>query len=134
MQQQKNNQDGRDGGFNRRRQPRERDTLFKCLVALNVLGWFVFLAALIVFHYARPEFISGVQSFWGVTGRQHWSSSLSLYLVALLLVCVLISMLVLVLKRQRNRREHDYYGINGYVLMFTAVSSLVILYFELGQS
>lgn len=133
MQQQKNNQDGRHGGMNRRRQPREQDTLFKFLVVINVLGWFVFLVALIVFHYARPEFISGVQAFWGVSGRQHWSSSLSLYLVGLLLICVLISMLVLVLKRQRNRREHDYYGINGYVLMFTAASSLVILYFELGQ-
>ena len=134
MQQQKNNQDGHQSGMNRRRQPRERDGLFKFLVVINVLGWFVFLAALIVFHYARPEFISGVQAFWGVSGRQNWSASLSVYLVGLLLVCVLISMLVLVLKRQRNRRENDYYGINGYVLMFIAASSLVILYFELNQT
>lgn len=131
MQQQKNNHDAPSQGMNRRKHPREQDRLFKLLVAINVLGWFVFLAALIVFHYARPDFISGVQEFWGVEGRQHWSSSLSIYLVALLVVCVLISVAVLILKRQRNRRENDYYGINGYVLMFTAVCSLIILYFEL---
>jgi hypothetical protein len=37
---------------------------------------------------------------------------------------------VLFMKRRRNRREKDYFGINGYVLMMTAASSLVILYFE----
>ena len=131
MQQQKNYQNDHKRAMNRRRHPRAQDFLFKFLVGLNVVGWCVFLAALIVFHYARPEFISGVQEFWGVTGRQQWLSSLSMYLVMLLCTCVLISVLVLILKRQRNRRENDYYGINGYVLMFTAISSLGILYFEL---
>jgi len=50
-----------------------------------------------------------------------------------LVTCVVISLTVLFLKRRRNRREHDYYGINGYVLMFTALSSLIILYFELNS-
>lgn len=131
MQQQKNSQNQQKSAMNRRRHPRENDLLFKILVALNVIGWGVFLAALIVFHYARPDFVSGVQTFWGVTGREQWLSSLSMYLVILLFTCVLISVVVLVLKRQRNRRENDYYGINGYVLMFTAASSLAILYFEL---
>ncbi|WP_340679583.1 hypothetical protein [Paraglaciecola sp.] len=131
MQQQKNSQNDPKSDMNRRRHSRTHDFLFKFLVGLNVVGWCVFLAALIVFHYARPEFISGVQEFWGVTGRQQWLSSLSIYLVILLSICVLISVIVLILKRQRNRRENDYYGINGYVLMFTAVSSLVILYFQL---
>jgi uncharacterized BrkB/YihY/UPF0761 family membrane protein len=131
MQQQNKYQIDHKSAMNRRRHTRAHDFLFKLLVGLNVVGWCVFLAALIVFHYARPEFISGVQAFWGVTGRQQWLSSLSLYLIILLSICVLISVIVLILKRQRNRRENDYYGINGYVLMFTAISSLVILYFEL---
>ncbi|WP_158968343.1 hypothetical protein [Paraglaciecola sp. L3A3] len=100
------------------------------MVAFNVLGWFVFLAAILVFHDARPEFVSGVQEFWGVQGRQEWSETLSFYLVALLCGCVFISLIVLLMKRKRNRRESDHYGINGYVLMFAAVSSLIILYFE----
>jgi heme/copper-type cytochrome/quinol oxidase subunit 2 len=115
---------------NRRKSPRENDTFFQCMVFINVLGWFVFIGALLVFHDARPEFVSGVQAFWGIEGRQEWSKTLTMYLVGLLSLCVIISVTVLVMKRRRNRRDKDYFGINGYVLMVTAVSSLIILYFE----
>ena len=133
MEHQKNSHDPQHAG-NRRKQPREKDRLFQFMVGLNVVGWLTFLAALLVFHYARPEFISGVQAFWGISGRQEWSQQLSYYLVALLCVCVALSTLVLLLKRQRNRRENDYYGINGYVLLFSALGSLLILYFELNPA
>lgn len=100
------------------------------MVFLNVLGWFVFLGALLVFHDARPEFVSGVQAFWGIEGRQGWSKTLTFYLAGLLSVCLIISVTVLFMKRQRSRRDKDHFGINGYVLLITAVSSLIILYFE----
>lgn len=115
---------------NRRKSPREDDRFFQCMVFINVLGWFVFIGALLVFHDARPEFVSGVQAFWGIEGRQEWSKTLTMYLVGLLSLCVIISVTVLMMKRRRNRREKDHFGINGYVLMVTAVSSLIILYFE----
>jgi uncharacterized membrane protein YhaH (DUF805 family) len=115
---------------NRRKLPRENDTFFQCMVFVNVLGWFVFIGALLVFHDARPEFVSGIQAFWGVQGRQEWSKTLTMYLAGLLLLCVIISAIVLVMKRRRNRRKKDHFGINGYVLMVTAVASLIILYFE----
>jgi heme/copper-type cytochrome/quinol oxidase subunit 2 len=116
--------------YNRRKLTRENDKFFQTMVFINVLGWFVFIGALLVFHDARPEFVSGVQAFWGIEGRQEWSKTLSMYLVGLLSVCVIISVTVLLMKRRRNRRDKDYFGINGYVLMVTAVSSLIILYFE----
>lgn len=115
---------------NRRKSSRENDKFFQSMVFINVLGWFVFLGALLVFHDARPEFVSGVQAFWGIEGRQEWSKTLTMYLVGLLSLCLLISVTVLIMKRKRNRREKDHFGINGYVLMVTAVSSLIILYFE----
>jgi|TARA_B110000503_G_C7137916_1_gene409625 hypothetical protein len=114
----------------RRKSSRENDRFFQCMVFINVLGWFVFIAALLVFHDARPEFVSGVQGFWGIEGRQEWSETLTIYLVGLLSLCVIISLAVLMMKRQRSRREKDHFGINGYVLMCTAVGSLIILYFE----
>jgi heme/copper-type cytochrome/quinol oxidase subunit 2 len=100
------------------------------MIFINVFGWFVFIGALLVFHDARPEFVSGVQAFWGIEGRQEWSKTLSIYLVGLLSICVFISVTVLIMKRRRNRRDKDHFGINGYVLMVTAVSSLIILYIE----
>lgn len=114
----------------RRKSSRENDILFKIMIGINVFGWFVFIAALLVFHNARPEFISGVQEFWGVSGRREWAAELSYYLVALLSTCVAISISVLLLKRKRNRREKDHFGINGYVLLVVASASLAILYFE----
>jgi heme/copper-type cytochrome/quinol oxidase subunit 2 len=115
---------------NRRKLPRERDFFFQCMMFINVLGWFVFIGALLVFHDARPEFVSGLQAFWGIEGRQEWSNTLTMYLVGLLSICLVIGVIVLVMKRRRSRRDKDHFGINGYVLMLTAVSSLIILYFE----
>ncbi|WP_232787699.1 hypothetical protein [Paraglaciecola sp. MB-3u-78] len=119
---------------NRRKSPRETDRFFQSMVFINVLGWFVFIGALLVFHDARPEFVSGVQSFWGLEGRQGWSKTLTLYLAGLLALCLIISVTVLIMKRRRNRRDKDHFGINGYVLMLTAVASLIILYFEFTAS
>ena len=115
---------------NRRKLPREQDRFFQCMVGVNVLGWFSFLAALLVFHDARPELVTGVQAFWGIEGREEWSKTLSIYLVGFLVACVVLSVIVLIMKRQRNRREKDHFGINGYVLMLAAASSLIILYFQ----
>ncbi|MFT2092961.1 hypothetical protein [Paraglaciecola sp. 2405UD69-4] len=126
----KQSQPSRSQDQNRRKIPRENDFFFRCMVFVNVLGWFSFIGALLVFHNARPEFVSGVQAFWGLEGRQEWSQTLSIYLVGLLCLCVIISVAVLFMKRFRNRREKDYFGINGHVLLVAAVSSLIILYFE----
>jgi heme/copper-type cytochrome/quinol oxidase subunit 2 len=114
----------------RRKLPREQDRFYQSMVFINVLGWFVFIGALLVFHDARPEFVSGMQEFWGIEVRQQWSKTLTMYLVGLLSLCLIISVAVLIMKRRRNRRDNDPFGINGYVLMLTAVSSLIILYFE----
>ena len=115
---------------NRRKLPREKDRFYQIMVFFNVLGWLVFLGALLVFHNARPEFVSGMQTFWGLEGRQEWSKTLTMYLFALLSICLFIGVTVLFMKSRRSRREKDHFGVNGYVLMLTAVSSLIILYFE----
>ena len=83
------------------------------------------VAALMVFHYARPEFISGVQQFWGIEGRDYWESSLRIVLMVLLGICVFLSLLTLVLKRKRARRKFDSLGINLFLLTFIASLSLM---------
>ena len=117
-------------GKNRRKTRIENDKLFQIMVGVNVFGWVVFVAALIVFHYARTEFITGAQEFWGVTVREQWSSSLSTYLVGLLFACVGLSLAVLILKRKRTRRKSDNFGVSGFILLLVALVSLFILYFE----
>ena len=118
-------------GENRRKSPRESDKFYQTIIGINVFGWVVFVVALIVFHYARPELISGVQAFWGVEGRDNWSYTLSFYLIALLLTCVGLSATVLLLKRRRNRRKKDYFGAGGFVLLFVAAASLLAIYWDM---
>ncbi|TDF41339.1 hypothetical protein EYS14_00300 [Alteromonadaceae bacterium M269] len=115
-------------GLDRRQTKATDDTLFRVMVGCNILGWIVFVAAMMVFHYARPEFISGVQQFWGIEGREHWESSLSAVLVLLLSICVFFSLATLVLKSRRARRKFDSIGVNLILLTIIASASLIGIY------
>jgi uncharacterized membrane protein YqjE len=86
-----------------------------------------------VFHYARPELISGVQEYWGVEGRENWSMTLSFYLMFLLSISTFMSLVVLILKRKRSRRRNDYMGINIVILFIIAASSLTWIYIEMNN-
>ncbi len=118
-------------GQNRRKTPRDDDIFYRIVSAVNIISWLCFIAALVVFHYARPELISGVQEFWGVEGRKNWSHTLSFYLLALLALCTLLGVVSLLLKRMRNRRENDFIGVNLGILLVVAVSSLLWIYSEI---
>lgn len=118
-------------GQDRRKTPRTEDTFYRVVLAINVVAWLVFLAAMIVFHYARPELVTGVQNYWGVEVRQSWSQSLTFYLLALLVGCVSLSGLTLVMKRRRNRRKNDYMGLNVIFLLLLASTGLAWIYAEM---
>lgn len=111
----------------RRKKPRSQDTLFRLVVGLNILSWAVLVASLIVFHFARPDFISGVQAYWGVEGRSHWSQQHVDSLITLLQVCLVSTLVSLILRSKRNRRKNDAYGINLFILAGISLVSLVTL-------
>lgn len=112
-------------GQNRRKTPRSHDRFYQIVLGLNVFAWVVFVAALIVFHYARPELIFGVQEYWGMDGRSDWSGTLSFYLLCLLSACNFLSALVLILRRIRTRRKNDYFGINVIILLAISVTVFI---------
>ncbi|MFQ3236041.1 MAG: hypothetical protein ACI9C4_001605 [Paraglaciecola sp.] len=117
-------------GKDRRKRPLVQDKLYQVIIGINIVGWMVLIAALLVFHYARPEFIIVVQDVGDLTGRARWSNSLSFYLICLLVLCVSLSTVFLLLRRRRTRRQNDHFGINGFVLFIFASISLTILYFK----
>ena len=119
------------GKLNRRKTSRQNDSLYRMIIAISVISWLVFVIALMVFHYARPEVVYGMQDFNPLQAQGGWSETLSVYLIILLCVCMLLNVVVLILKRQRSRRSRDTYGVNGFILLFVAMGSLVALYFEL---
>jgi uncharacterized membrane protein YqjE len=120
-------------GENRRVVPRIGDKLYRIVLFLNGFAWICFIAAMIVFHYARPELISGVQEYWGVEGRENWSMTLSFYLMFLLSISTFMSLVVLILKSKRSRRRNDYMGINIVILFIIAASSLTWIYIEMNN-
>ena len=133
----KKNQAGRDGGaeplgFSDRRQtPANKEPLFRVMVIFNISAWFSLLAALILFHYARPEFISGVQSFGGVEGRIYWSKEHVSGLLTTLQVCLGLSLTAMVLRFRRNRRKTDNFGVNLFILVVITTISLLTIYTSL---
>jgi hypothetical protein len=130
----KKNQTGRDGGAeplgftDRRQTPAKKEALFRVIVILNITAWVSLLVALVLFHYARPEFISGVQKFWGVEGRIEWSKEHVNGLLATLQVCLGLSLVSMILRLRRNRRKTDSFGINLFILATITIISLVTIY------
>lgn len=134
----KKNQAGREGGAepqgftDRRQTPASKEPLFRIMVILNIVAWFSLLAALILFHYARPEFISGVQKFWGVEGRIYWSEDHIDGLLATLQLCLGLSLVSMLLRFRRNRRKTDSFGVNLFILAAITIISLITIYTTMG--
>lgn len=127
----KKNQTERDGaakpsGFtNRRHTTVTKEPLFRFMVILNVAAWVSLIVALVLFHYARPEFISGMQKFWGVEGRVYWSKEHVDCLLAMLQICLGLSLISMLLRLRRNRRKSDSFGINLFILAIITIVSLI---------
>ena len=114
-------------GQERRKKSREHDTYYRVVVTLNSLAWLSLMICLVLFHFARPEMVSGVQQFWGIEGRTSWSPAYIEALVSLLQACLLTSLLTMFLRSRRNRRKSDRYGVNLFILAGISSLSLVTL-------
>jgi hypothetical protein len=133
----KKNQSGREGGAeplgfaDRRKLLASKEFLFRLMVILNISAWISLVVALVLFHYARPEFISGVQKFWGIEGRVYWSKEHVSGLLTTLQVCLGLSLVSMVLRFRRNKRKADNFGVNLFILVTLAAISLVTIYTSL---
>ncbi|WP_296053120.1 hypothetical protein [uncultured Alteromonas sp.] len=114
-------------GQERRKKSREQDTYYQVVVTLNSLAWLSLVICLILFHFARPEMVSGVQQFWGIEGRTSWAPQYIDALIMLLQGCLVTSLLTMFLRSRRNRRKTDRYGVNLFILAGISSLSLVTL-------
>lgn len=113
--------------FNRRSKPRTRDVFYRCVVGINVLAWSLLVVAFMVFHLARPDFIAGVQRYWGIAGNTQWSWPHLEVFFLLVQSALVMSLLTLLLSIRRNRRRNDDFGVNVYVLMGIGLVTLAVL-------
>ncbi|MCG7646178.1 hypothetical protein MHM87_11330 [Alteromonas sp. Cnat3-28] len=116
----------------RRSTPRSKTPFYKVMLGLNIVGWVGMVVVLILFHYARPDFISGVQQYWGIKGDTSWSESHLSAMTILLQVCLIVSLVSIIMRARRNRRQSDSFGINLFILFAIAAISLITLATTLG--
>jgi hypothetical protein len=82
---------------------------------------------MVLFHYARPEFISGIQKFWGIEGRVYWSKKHLDGLLVMLQISFGLSIFGVILRLRRNRRKNDGVGINLFILASMIIIILITL-------
>ena len=93
---------------------------------LNISAWIVFLVALILFHYAKPEVEYFIYSMMNepVEVRKHWVVELKSWLFVTLYFCTFISGLTLVVNHYRLKRKDDR---QRYGLMMLVVVCIVFV-------
>lgn len=111
----------------RRRKPRDKDGFYQFVLTVNSVCWLVLIGALVVFHFARPEMVTGLQTYWGIEGRTTWSEEHVDALIMLLQLCLGMTLLTMLLRSSRNRRREDNYGVNLFILAGISMLSLFTL-------
>lgn len=112
-------------GINRRVTSKKHDFFFRLSRVGSIVSWILFVSGLVVFHYARPERVSGVQRYWGVTGREEWNDALLPWLYALFALCILFGLGMLLLRRYRSRRQNENWA-SGLIFLVVIATAFVI--------
>ena len=67
------------------------DLLCRAFAWLAIIAWLLFVLALVMAHYARPEMDTGLVRYWGIEIRSDWHPQLTVYLQYLLWAVALVS-------------------------------------------
>lgn len=89
---------------------------------LAVLAWVLFILALLLVHYARPEMDTGLVRYWDIEIRGDWHPALTNWLQAMLYGTALLSAISLVLNRLRLRRKDDRLHFNLVILLLASIA------------
>lgn len=113
--------------FERRQGP---DLLCKGFSWLAILGWLLFIAGLVLAHYASPDLETGLVRYWDINIRADWQPQLTQYLRYLLWAAIVSSGLSLLLNKMRLRRRGDHLHFNIIILLLSSVGLLLYLYWQ----
>ncbi|WP_100641919.1 hypothetical protein [Alteromonas facilis] len=114
-------------GRDRRTLPRMQDTLYRIAIGLNIIGWVCLVAALIIFHFARPELAAGLHEYFNIEVRDSWNVEYVDWLNLLLQGCLGLSLISVLLNQRRSRRASDTKGFSFLLLVIIVVVSFLTL-------
>ncbi|WP_448211585.1 hypothetical protein [Colwellia sp. MEBiC06753] len=97
-------------GFERRKGPDIWVAIFQWL---SLIGWTLFVAALLISYFAAPEQTYGITRYHQVVVRDYWIAPLTNYLYGLLWLTALLSFVSIMVSHYRTRRSTDnkYYNL-----------------------
>ena len=104
------------------------DLLCRAFAWLAIIAWLLFVLALVMAHYARPEMDTGLVRYWGIEVRTDWRPKLTLYLQYMLWATVALSGVSLLLNYLRSRRRNDHLHLNIILLLLSCAGFLLYLY------
>lgn len=105
---------------------KQEDPWIKVLRTLTVLGWLLFVVAVVMSYYAAPERVMGIVKYKVQDPRSHWLFPLTDYLFYLLAFNAVMSIVTIAINRFRSRRVSDGAGFNSFLLL--VVCSMWLLY------
>jgi len=99
---------------------------------LAIVGWLLFIVALVVSFYAAPEIEYGIVRFHGLEVRKIWQPQLTNYLYATLWFSAFVSLAAVLINRFRARRMHDInHNFNLILLLLITIAWVVYIYFDI---
>jgi len=115
--------------INRTERRKGPDILQKLIVLVSLIAWIIFISALVVYHYARPEIAySAFQSSSADAYRDHWVEDLRQVFLLLLWTCCGITLGGMLINWSRSRRRTDYFKLNT-GLLATIVIAILLFYY-----
>lgn len=117
------------GKTNRKERRKGPDILQRLIVLVSLLAWVIFISALVVYHYARPEIAySAFQSSGTEVYRDHWVEDLRQVFLLLLWTCCGITLGGMLINWSRSRRRTDYFKMNTGLLAAIVIAILLFYY------
>ncbi len=96
----------------------------RLFILLSLFCWIVFIAALVIFHRAQPEFVTVFDRFYHLKLRTQWDYQYVTYMFYTIAGGFFISLVTLLLARSRARRKTDH---KGHVIFLGCLYVIMIL-------
>lgn len=117
---------------NERRNAADRWTYL--LRVLAIVGWGLFIFALVVSYYAAPESDYGILRYHNIEIRKFWLTPLTGYLYIVLWLSALSSYFCLILDKYRSRRRSDGKHFNVLLLLVITIAWVSFILVQISES
>tara|TARA_R110000744_G_scaffold260293_3_gene375293 strand:- start:17290 stop:17667 length:378 start_codon:yes stop_codon:yes gene_type:complete len=120
---------------NTRKERRNTADLWTYLLrVLAIVGWGLFVFALIVSYYAAPESDYGLLRYHDIEIRKFWLTPLTGYLYIVLWLSALSSYFCLILDKYRSRRKSDSKHFNILLLLVITISWVSFILVQISET